>query len=74
MAACGVGGGWLALRRRGDPTIPMLVQDLGTMACRDAWALREAAHAEVLGGAVKRTAPVFVACPAGKDATDVLRG
>jgi hypothetical protein len=52
----------------------MLVQDLGTMACRDAWALREAAHAEVLGGAVKRTAPVFVACPAGKDATDVLRG
>jgi lipoyl(octanoyl) transferase len=32
----------------------VLIQDLGTMAYREAWALQEATHAEVLGGAEER--------------------
>jgi lipoyl(octanoyl) transferase len=32
----------------------MLIQDLGTMRYRDAWAIQEAAHAEVLAGGAER--------------------
>ncbi len=32
----------------------ILVQDLGTMRYRDAWAVQEAAHAEVLAGGAER--------------------
>jgi lipoate-protein ligase B len=32
----------------------VLIQNLGTMAYREAWALQESAHAEVLGGAEER--------------------
>ena len=49
-----VAGGSRFGGRGGSYNSPVLIHDLGTMAYRDAWALQEAAHAEVLGGAEER--------------------
>src|SRR3954454_7747392 len=54
MCACNVPGAAGSTQRKFEYNQSMRVEDLGTMAYRDAWALQEAAHAEVVGGGEER--------------------